>query len=401
MGFGIKDWLIEKLGGSKTKRVPVAEIMADSDVQDALYEIYLRELAFWTCVNKIANAVSKCEFKTYQDNKEYRGREYYLWNQEPNQNQNAAVFLNRLIGTLYRKNEALVVEINQMLYVADSYEKEVYALRDYRFRGIVIDNYQIRETFDMSDVLFFELNPQNMKTLMNGMYESYSKLISHASRAYSRSRGRKGILDIDAVAEESETFDDEFSELMTTHFKNFFEKENAVLPLFEGYTYTDISQNTKTYSTESTRDIKALADDIFDFTARALSFPPSLAKGNVQDTGKAIDELLTIGIDPLVKMLQQEINRKRYGYSGFRNGCYMQIDTLAVKHVDIFDIAIPVDKLISSGVFCVNDILDVLHMPRIEEEWAYRHFITKNYSDIQTLLAEMDIEKSERKEAET
>lgn len=401
MGLGIRDWLIEKLGGSKTKRVPVAEIMADSDVQDALYEIYLRELAFWTCVNKIANAVSKCEFKTYQDNKEYKGREYYLWNQEPNQNQNASVFLNRLIGTLYRKNEALVVEINQMLYVADSYEKEVYALRDYRFRGIVIDNYQIRETFDMSDVLFFELNPQNMKTLMNGMYESYSKLISHASRAYRRSRGRKGILDIDAVAEESETFDDEFSELMTTHFKNFFEKENAVLPLFEGYTYTDISQNTKTYSTESTRDIKALADDIFDFTARALSFPPSLARGNVQDTGKAIDELLTIGIDPLVKMLQQEINRKRYGYSGFRGGCYMQIDTLAVKHVDIFDIATPVDKLISSGVFCVNDILDVLHMPRIEEEWAYRHFITKNYSDIQTLLAEMGIEKSERKEAET
>ena len=33
--------------------------MKDKDVQSAMYEVYLRELAFWTCVNKIANAISK------------------------------------------------------------------------------------------------------------------------------------------------------------------------------------------------------------------------------------------------------------------------------------------------------------------------------------------------------
>ena len=54
--------------------------MSDNDVRDAVYEVYLRELAFWTCVNKIANAVSKCEFKTYMGYKEVKEREYYLWN---------------------------------------------------------------------------------------------------------------------------------------------------------------------------------------------------------------------------------------------------------------------------------------------------------------------------------
>ena len=63
--------------------------------------------------------------------------------------------------------------------------------------------------------------------------------------------------------------------------------------------------------TESTRDIKALADDIFDFTARALSFPPSLAKGDVQDTSKATEELLTFCLDPLARILEKEINRKK------------------------------------------------------------------------------------------
>lgn len=360
--------------------------MEDQDVQNAAYELYIRELAFWTCVNKIANAVSKCEFKTYYHNKESKGKEYYLWNYEPNQNQNAAGFIYKLIAQLYRKNECLVVEINHRMYVAESYIKEVYALRDHKFSGISFDGYTLQETLDMSDVMFFELNSTDMRKLMNGMYGSYSKLITYAQNAYQKSRGHKGILNIAGVAQEQDNFNETFEELMSTHFKNFFGKDNAVLPLFDGYNYQDISQNAKTYSTESTRDIKALADDIFEFTARAFSFPPSLAKGDVQDTTKATDELLTFAIDPLVKMIQQEINRKRNGKDGLKQGNYLKIDTLAVKHVDIFDIATPIDKLISSGAFTINDVLQVIGKPKIDESWADQHFMTKNYSEIGAIL---------------
>lgn len=388
--FSFKNWIIRLLGGGENKKVGMDEILSDRDVQDSIYEIYLRELAFWTCVNKIAGAIVKCEFQTFINHKEIKADEYYLWNYEPNPNQNAAAMIFKLIGTLYKKNEALIVEVGRNIYVADDYQKEVYALKEYTFSGVVIDGYTLSDTFHMSDVLYFQLNSMDMRKLVNGMYEAYSKLLTHAQNAYRRSRGRKGILNISAIAEQNEAFDQEFDELMTNHFKNFFEKENAVLPLFDGYTYTDISQNVKTYSSESTRDIKALADDIYDFTARAFSFPPSLAKGDVQDTGKAVDELLTFVVDPLVEILQTEINRKRYGLSGLKKGNYIKINTLAVKHIDIFDIATPIDKLISSGAFTINDILKVLKMAPISEKWADQHFITKNYATIQDLLAGLE-----------
>lgn len=389
--MGLKAW-IEKWRKAPAKQVTIQEIMSDPSVQGAMMDVYLRELAFWTCVNKIANAISKCEIKTYKNGKAVKEREYYLWNMEPNQNQNATAFFTKLIGQLYRNNEALVVEVNQRLYVADSYGKEIYALKDYVFTGITIDDYQLSESKRMSEVLFFELNSRDMRFLMNGMYESYTQLLTYAQNAYRKSRGHKGILNIEGIAQEQDNFDETFDELMTKHFKTFFEKDNAVLPLFEGYTYTDISQNAKTYSTESTRDIKALVDDIFEFTARAFSFPPSLAKGDVQDTSKAVDELLTFVVDPLAKMIQQEINRKRSGYTGWKKGTYIRIDTLAVKHIDIFDIATPVDKLISSGAFTINDILEVIGKPRIEEEWADQHFMTKNYSIVQSILDELSID---------
>lgn len=173
---------------------------------------------------------------------------------------------------------------------------------------------------------------------------------------------------------------------MNEYFKSFFESPNAVLPLFEGYSYTDIG--SKTYSEGTSRDIKSQYDDIFDFTARGFSMPPTLAKGDVQDTEKAVDEMLTFCLDPLAQMFMQEINRKRIGKNGIQKGTKLQIDTMRVKHIDMFDIATSTDKLISSGIYTVNMILRALGEIPIDEDWADQHFITKNYSTIQEILEE-------------
>lgn len=388
MGLNFKKWLVEKLSGGAEKK---SLIEIDwPEFFSLMDNVYIRELAFWTCVNKIANALSKCEFRTYYGGKEIKKAEYYLWNVEPNRNQNASAFLTKLIGKLYLNNEALVIESAGQLYVADDYQKTVYAVYDYQFSGVTVDNFTFDKTFYQNEVLFFQLNSVDMRQLVNLLHSSYNELLQYAVNAYRKSRGSRGILDIDAQAQHEDDFSETLQELMTNYFKKFFESENAVLPLYDGYKYTELQ--SKTYSSESTRDIKALADDIFDFTARAFSFPPSLAKGDVQDTGKATDELLTFCIDPLAKLLEKEINRKRNGLSGFLAGNYLRIDTTTVKHIDIFDIAAPVDKLISSGVFTINDIRHLIGEPEIAEEWANAHFITKNYSTIQDLLRSLDIE---------
>lgn len=385
MALNFKKWIREKLNTGNEK-ITAGEIDGQTFF-NIMNDLYLRELAFWTCVNKIANAISKCEFKTYYRGVEVKKQEYYLWNVEPNRNQNSAAFLTKLIGKLYRNNEVLVVEIQGQLLVADSFEKISYAVYDDVFKNVTIGDLTFKKTFYQKEVLYWELNSEDMKKLVNGIYTSYNELLAYASAAYQRSRGSRGILNIDAQAQAADDFSETLQDLMNNYFKRFFTSSNAVLPLYDGYNYTDIG--SKTYSSESTRDIKAMADDVFDFTARAFSFPPSLAKGDVQDTEKATDELLTFCIDPLAHMLMDEINRKRNGLEGFLRGDSIKIDTTTVKHIDIFDIATPVDKLISSGAFTINHILRILGEPEIEEDWADQHFITKNYSTIQDLLANL------------
>ena len=48
------------------------------DMWMAAQEIYVRELAFQAAKNMVANAISKCEFKTYAGGEEVKGEEYYL-----------------------------------------------------------------------------------------------------------------------------------------------------------------------------------------------------------------------------------------------------------------------------------------------------------------------------------
>lgn len=387
------NWIKGKLGASK--EMSIEEIFASEEAQSIMSEFFIRELAFWACVNKIAGALSKCEFKVYAGGREVKEREYYRWNYEPNPNQNAADFIRKLISRLYLKNEALVIEdSNGNIYVADSFSKNEKALFGYTFEGATVDNFTFQKTFRQEDVLYWKLNNRDMRALLANMNDTYGKLIQYASKSYLKSRGNRGILNIDAIAQADQNFKERLNTLLSEHFKKFFSSENAVLPLFAGYSYTDLSASSKTYSTESTRDIKSLYDDIFDFTARAFSFPPSLAKGDVQDTSKAIDELLTFCIDPLAKMLEKEINRKINKYEGFYRGDRIRIDTTAVKHVDIFDIATPIDKLISSGAFTINDVRKTIGESEIKEDWADRHFMTKNYSTVEELLAGLNVNSS-------
>lgn len=384
--MNILSWLRAKIGGAVS--VSVDSGAFGDEIAGLWADVYIRELCFWSAVNLIANAVSKCEFKTYLQNDETRGREHYLWNVEPNKNQNASEFVHKWIAQLYRNNECLVIENDGQLLVADSYELKPYALYEDIFSEVTVKDFTFSRSFRQSEVLHFKLASQDMRQVINGIYTSYAKLLAYSMKAFQKSRGNRGILDVSGIAQGKTNFQETFEALMNDRFKKFFSSENAVLPLFEGYEYKELG--SKTYGQENTRDIRAMVDDISDFTAKAFGIPPSLLRGDVQDTTVAMDQLLTFCVDPLANLLATEINRKRNGFEGFSQGTYIKIDTKAIKHVDLLSVGSGIDKIIGSGAFCINDIRKVCGEPIIDEPWAWQHFMTKNYSTVADMLVDLE-----------
>ena len=377
--MNIIDWLKERLG---SKPVPLSgDIFTELD--EIIADICYRELAFYSAINLIANALSKCEFKTYNQNKEVKGREYYLWNFEPNKNQNSSAFLHKFITKLYTKNECLIIGEGNNLLVADDFVRTPYVLFDDVFTQVTVDDFTFNKSFSGKDVLYFQLSEKNMAKVLNAIYGSYSKLISHSMKSHLKSRGTKGVYEFDTLpvagTDERKIFDD----LINNKFKKFMESSDAIIPLGKGQRFNEVG--SKTYANDTTRDIKAMIDDISDFTAKGFGIPPALLRGDVQGVSDALDNFLTFCIDPLADMISEEINRKRYGYTEFSKGNFLKIDTKTIKHIDILNVATSIDKLIASGGFCVNDIRKIVGDEIIDEPWAWKHFITKNYIEIDKL----------------
>lgn len=364
-------WVKEKLGGG----VPLSgnELrLALEDFDNLVGDTYIRELAFWSAVNLVANAISKCEFKTFLNGKEVKEREYYLWNIEPNKNQNSSGFIHDWIAKLYRNNECLIIEQNGQLLIADEYQRKPYVVYDDIFTEVKIKDFSFNKTFVQSDVLFFELASRDMSRLINGLYANYSKLIAHLMKMFPKTRGMRGTFNYETLpvagTEQREVFDD----LISKKFKDFLNNADAVLPLGKGQEFKDVG--AKTYASESSRDIRALIDDVSDFTSKAFAIPPALLRGNVEGIKDALDGFLTFCIDPLADMLSEEINRKRIGYAGFSKGTRVQIDTSTIQHINLLGESGEIYKLMLSGVFSVNDIRRTLGQTVINEEWADKYF---------------------------
>ncbi|APH17663.1 phage portal protein [Clostridium botulinum] len=355
-------------------------------------QLAIEEFALTSAINLVASTISKCEIKTYLKNKEIKSDEYYLWNIEPNKNQNSSQFIQELISKLLYCNECLVIEVNGQLIIADSFYQSEYAIVENYFTNVSKGTMSFNRNFKMSDVLYFKLSNTDIRPLLKNIMYGYNKLINMAIGKYKRSGGRKGILDIDATAAGTNDFQAKFQDLMDNKFKKYFEAENAVLPLHKGYNYQEQNGEGNKKSTSEIVDIQNLTKEAFDRAAQALKMPPSLLRGDIADIGAITDNYLTFCIDPIVSMLKEEINRKRYGKAIFLSGTYLDIDTTCIKHLDIFAVAEKVDKLLASGIYSIDELRTKLRDTTINLDWSEKHWITKNYQDINNLKGSENIE---------
>lgn len=375
--MGIKFW--DWLSGGKA-RSPTAVEVSCRELLAAAQEFQLRDMSFWLCANMIANAVGRCEFRTFRDGKEIREREHYLWNVEPNANQNSTAFLHKLVAKLLVDNEVLVISTRQRegydaLVVADAWLRNGdYPSRQNEYTNVQVGDVSYEKTFREREVLHLKLNHIDMKPVLDGLYGAYWRLISAAMKRYEWDKGQHWKVHVGQLASGAEDFTENFSHMIEQQVKTFLDSNGAILPEFDGYAYT----NEGGKANVELADIQAQMKDVLGFTAKALQIPAVLVDGSIQGTEDAQGRFLTGCIDPICDQLQEEINRKRYGYDRMRAGDYLRVDTSSIRHFDMFANAANVEKLVGSGAFTINDVLRSAGLPTIPEPWADEHYMTKN-----------------------
>ncbi len=359
-----------------------------SEAGELAGEIFYKELAIQSSVNLIANTITNAEFLTYEKGEKTRKDLYYLLNVEPNQNKSASKFWRDVVNQLVYNNECLVIQQpkSKMLYVAESFSVDKYAFKENVYKEIVVEGYDLKDVYTESQVLHFELHDENIRIVIDGLYNSYSKLIEASQKNYKRNKAKRGTLEYNTSYTQTDQGQKDLEDLLNNRFKRFFEAENgAVLPLTNGLKYTEL-ENKTTQAVNESRETRGFIDDIFDFVAIAFQIPPKLLKGDVADTESSVNNFLTFCINPIAELLTDEINRKLYGKKSFLENTYCKLDTSNAKVVELSNIANALDVLTRIGAYSIDDSLRALGMEPLNTEWSQIRWMTKNYEPVEEML---------------
>lgn len=373
--MNMNDYFLKAFGRKST-------ISVKTQIEEEFTEVFFKELATACAINMIANTIGKCEIRTFVNGLPERGEEYYLWNYEPNPNENSSDFLQHFFSNLCYDNESLIIEVNGYLYVADSFCRRKYSFYEDIFSNIVIGDLTLQKSYKSSDVIYMQLNNIDARQRLEGSYTSYGKTVAKAVRNMLRQGAQKGILNIDAHMSQQPDFAEKLKELMDNRFKPFYEAGNAVLPLTNGYSYTDV---TKQGTSSTPADINERINFEFEMAGRTWRIPKALILGDVSDVEKITKNFLTFAVDPVTEKFGEEATRKRYGVKEFRNGNFIDVNTNCIQHIDIFEQATNSDKLLSSGLYCIDELRIKLGDTAINTDWSRKHYITKNYEEAEKM----------------
>ncbi|MBO0450762.1 phage portal protein [Candidatus Enterococcus murrayae] len=341
-----------------------------------------RKFAIETCIDLIANAMSKAEFKSYENSKFTKNEMFYRLNVAPNGKTNATEFRKKMIRRLIYYNEVLIVSPSNSsseLFIADSWNVEEYGMKDDIFSQVQINNVVLDREFKESEVIYFEYADEHIRQVVDAYYSAYGKLISSAMNVYKRSNAKRLVMKGNLFRPQDGTAQAEINEMMTAQFKDFMEADNAgsVFQLQEGYTLEDISGNAQSNS----RDIKNLIDDIYEMTSSAFHVPKNLLKGDLSGLSDQVDAFLMFEINFIAELIQDAFNASIYEMDEYLAGNYLRVDTTMIKVVGFKELVEAGDKAIGSGQFTINEMRERDGNDRVDDPRADKIYITKNYDD--------------------
>lgn len=136
------------------------------------------ELAIFSCVNLIAETAARAEVRTFHKNKELHGLEHYAWNVQPNINQNAMQLRRELFARALYFGEALLVEVNGQMLVAQSFQRVEHATAPDEFFGIVLrGDTAIKRRLTSDEVIYITTQNSEARAMLGELGALYGDIL--------------------------------------------------------------------------------------------------------------------------------------------------------------------------------------------------------------------------------
>ena len=387
MALNFKQALKKLLGMDDGKdEKPGAKTIEDEQIE----MLWAYRLGLNIVAETLGGLISKCEFKTFVRNEEKRSDNYYLLNVEPNPNQSAAEFKRAIIRSLiYRpSHDALIVIINNHMYVAQDFTKTETQLYSAVFTNVSLDVFGDNDGFILSrafspqshDCIYINYHSNQLNLIFQEMLNLYHNLSENARKA--GTYRSKYVISMDQTASGDPEFGNHLQDILDNQFEKFINGTNAVIPMYAGMKLDQISAGADLGQNASTANssVDKQVDEALTKVGLAFNFPSSVMLGGYEEGD--LEHLLTFSVDVFAKLITDAFNRCYYSKDAYLKGTYCSLTTERARHVDYFNIGSVSNNIISSGIFTINDVLRKMNEPTIDPAIGDVHFITRNYAVI-------------------
>lgn len=374
------DWLGRTVADSGAS--PGAAVAPEG--QCAWMEQARRVMASW-----VISALQLCEVRFYgPDGRPTMDDAAWLWNVSPNPNQSRSEFLQELLGRLLVDDgRAVAVPVRSggrtSLYVADGGSvPEVRPGLPALYGNVSVEGSTtvVPGALTSDDVYAFD---------MRGVGGGWAIADRAAARMYDEvaaamvgsakdRAGRKWLLHLDrppaGTAEQQAAIERQTKSAVA----DFVRSDDGVMPLYKGQSMERASADVAKTAGQTSADVISMRRDMFALVAGCFHMPASLLDGDMNNFEATMSAFLTFAVDPVARMLSEEITRKSYTQDEWRRGAHAVVDTTHVRHVDVFQVADAAAKLVGSTVDSPNEIRAFTRQDPISEPWADEYQRTKN-----------------------
>lgn len=361
-------------------------------------ELFIKEMAIEHAVDMIAKTISKSEIKIFRyDKKKGKVNEtiddiYYRLNIRVNPNEEASSFFYRVVSTLFKRQEALIItskaekENTLYLYLADEWEESKDIMYPKIYSKVVLTDLKsnsmlLEKIFNADDVIHLTLGNSKIKKIIDDFYIDFGKLLGISSKNYKMSNLMKWLFKVpgnqpaikDPKTGEQITYED-YKKKITD---GLLTEEEAIIMLSEQFDLNLLNSDKE----KTSEDYRSLIKEVKDSIASAFGIPLDVFYGSKTDKSTGTDDYITFAVEPILEILEDGFNAKLIEKPNYLKGERIMIDKFKMKHFDIMDVASSLDKLTGIG-FSHNDLRGFLGLPIIDEDWANEHNLTKNYAKI-------------------
>ena len=353
--------------------------------------LYIKELAAYSAISLIANAISQCEILVYENGKQVKNGNWYSLNIKANTNESASRFWHKVIEKMLRADDgkgALVFVQGGNLYCADDYnvkEKRPFKATGNLYDGVVIDDLQLNKTFTARDTFIFKLENAQANLMIAGMYNDLSGVISAALSNYQAQNTKRWKFKIDAREAGTQAFQELWQNKLRQAVKSFVDGDTQVYIEYDGRTLDPITESNS--GGANAEDNVKLINEVFELVSKAYHIPPGLMTTGNYNVSDLINQFLTFVVDPIADMIGKTLTAGYYDQADYVAGNYFRVDTSRIKHFDMFAMASDIYNLVSSGAVSINEArkgmdMDVIGDPEDPDNWANQHILTKNFETI-------------------